>query len=247
LLLIKNYIMTKQVIGIISLFAISLTTFAQKKTPPKSTPKVVVKSSPLKTLEDSANYALGLSVVNFFSKQQGIQKINTDLLSMAINDALAGKKLLLDDNQVNMVLTTYLQQVQVAKAKPNIAACQNFLAQNKSKPGVTTTASGLQYEVITLGTGPKPTLTDTVIVHYKGTLLNGNPVDDSYSRGQPIEFALTGVIRGWTEVLQLMPAGSKYKVYIPYDLGYGSSDYNHIPGGSLLIFDIELLQVKGKS
>jgi len=134
----------------------------------------------------------------------------------------------------------------MVKSKPNIDACNNFLTVNKSKQGVVTTASGLQYEVITEGSGPKPTVKDTVVCNYKGTFLDGKEFDNSYKRGTPIEFPVTGVIRGWTEVLQLMPAGSKYKVYVPYQLGYGSNDYNGIPGGSLLIFDIELLSVKGK-
>ena len=108
------------------------------------------------------------------------------------------------------------------------------------------TASGLQYEVITEGSGPKPTVKDTVVCNYKGTFLDGKEFDNSYKRGTPIEFPVTGVIRGWTEILQLMPAGSKYKVYVPYQLGYGNNDYNGIPGGSLLIFEIELLSVKGK-
>ena len=132
------------------------------------------------------------------------------------------------------------------KSKPNIDACDNFLATNKQRPGVITTPSGLQYEVLTTGSGPKPTLKDTVVCNYKGTFINGNEFDNSYKRGAPAEFPLTNVIRGWTEVLQLMPVGSKYKVYVPYQLGYGPSDYNGIPGGSLLIFEIELMSVKGK-
>ena len=134
----------------------------------------------------------------------------------------------------------------MTKSKPTIEAGENFLASNKKKPGVTTTASGLQYEVLTQGTGPKPTLQDTVVCNYKGTFLNGTEFDNSYSRGTPAEFLLTRVIKGWTEVLQLMPVGSKYKVYVPYQLGYGGGDYQGIPGGSLLIFEIELLGIKGK-
>jgi FKBP-type peptidyl-prolyl cis-trans isomerase len=100
--------------------------------------------------------------------------------------------------------------------------------------------------VLTQGAGPKPSIKDAVVCNYKGTFLDGTEFDNSFKRGTPVEFELTRVIRGWTEVLQLMPAGSKYKVYVPYELGYGASDYNGIPGGSLLIFEIELLSVKGK-
>jgi FKBP-type peptidyl-prolyl cis-trans isomerase FklB len=197
----------------------------------------------LKTLEDSANYAMGLSVANFY-KQQGVTKINSTLVTRGISDAMSGKPALLNDAQT--VLMTYLDKQQMMKSKPNIDACNNFLADNKNKQGIVTTASGLQYEVISQGSGPKPTDKDTVVCNYKGTFLDGREFDNSYKRGTPIEFAVTRVIRGWTEVLQLMPAGSKYKVYVPYQLGYGNSDYNGIPGGSLLIFEIELLSVKGK-
>lgn len=210
--------------------------------------KTVTNATPtfrLKTLEDSANYAMGLSIANFY-KQQGVSKINSTIVSRAINDAMNGKQLLLNDAQTNNVLMAYLNGQQMVKSKPNIDACNNFLAENKKKQGVITTASGLQYEVITQGTGPKPALNDTVVCNYKGVFINGTEFDNSYTRGTPVEFPVTRVIRGWTEVLQLMPAGSKYKVYVPYQLGYGSSDYNGIPGGSLLIFDIELLSIKGK-
>ena len=136
-----------------------------------------------------------------------------------------------------------MSKMQAEKSKPRIDSGTNFLAKNKTKPGVKTTASGLQYEVITEGTGEKPTAADSVTCHYKGTLLNGTVFDNSYDRGQPITFSLGGVIPGWTEGLQLMSVGSKYKFYIPYTLGYGAFDYGPIPGGSLLIFEVELLNV----
>jgi FKBP-type peptidyl-prolyl cis-trans isomerase len=217
---------------------------AQKQTI-KPAQKTTTTSLQLKTLEDSANYAMGLSVANFY-KQQGLKKINSAIVSRAISDVMAGKPLLLYDAQANSCMMIYLNREQMAKSKPNIQAGENFLAANKTRQGVTTTASGLQYEVITQGSGPKPALKDTVVCNYKGTFLNGTEFDNSYTRGMPAQFAVTGVIRGWTEVLQLMPAGSKYKVYVPYQLGYGPSDYNGIPGGSMLIFEIELLSIKGK-
>jgi FKBP-type peptidyl-prolyl cis-trans isomerase FklB len=226
-----------------------LIVYPQNKSVNKQAAKPVQKgTSPglsLKTLEDSANYAMGMSVANFY-RSQGITKMNSSIVSRGINDALTGKKLLLNDMQANTCMMTYLNQQQTLKSKPNIDAAQNYLAENKKRPGVVTTNSGLQYEVIRQGTGPKPVVNDTVVCHYKGTFIDGTEFDNSYSRGTPAEFAVTGVIRGWTEVLQLMPAGSKYKVYVPHNLGYGSGDYNGIPGGSLLIFEIELLSVKGK-
>ena len=199
----------------------------------------------LKTLEDSANYAMGLSVANFY-KQQGVTKINSAIVTKAISDVMAGKQLLLNDMQANNCMMTYLNKQQMVKSKPIIDEGEKFLAANKNKQGVTTTASGLQYEIITQGAGSRPSLKDTVVCNYKGSFLNGTEFDNSYKRGAPAEFPVTGVIRGWTEVLQLMPVGSKYKVYVPYQLGYGSSDYNGIPGGSMLIFEIELLSIKGK-
>ena len=218
---------------------------ANKKPPTPPSQKTSSSSIQLKTLEDSANYAMGLSIANFY-RSQGITKINSTIVSKGINDALGGKQVLLNDAQANNCMMTFLNRQQELKSKPNIDAAQNFLAENKKRAGVITTGSGLQYEVIKQGTGPKPLINDTVVCNYKGTFINGTEFDNSYSRGTPAEFTLTNVIRGWTEVLQLMPAGSKYKVYVPHHLGYGSGDYNGIPGGSLLIFEIELLSVKGK-
>ncbi len=192
---------------------------------------------------DSASYAMGLHFANFY-KQQGITKCNSAIIATAINDVFAAKKPLLDDAAANSVMNNYMMKMQEQKAKGNIEAGNAFLAQNKTKPGVKTTPSGLQYEVIKEGTGAKPVATDSVTCHYKGTFLDGKSFDDSYSRGQPITFNLKGVIPGWTEGLQLMSIGSKYKFYVPYTLGYGAFDYMSIPGGSLLIFEVELLDVK---
>ena len=119
-----------------------------------------------------------------------------------------------------------------------------FLEQNKTRPGVKTTASGLQYEVVKEGTGPKPGPTDSVTCNYKGTLINGTEFDNSYTRGEPITFPLNRVIPGWTEALQLMTVGSTYKFYIPYNLAYGVNDNGPIPGGSALVFQVDLLDVK---
>ena len=148
--------------------------------------------------------------------------------------------------QANNVLMNYMNRLQEVKVKPAIQAGENFLTANKKKTGVMTTPSGLQYEVITQGTGPKPIASDSVTCNYKGSLLNGTEFDNSYSRGEPVTFAVSGVIRGWTEALQLMPVGSKYRLYVPHQLAYGISDNGPIPGGSILVFDIELLKIVGK-
>ncbi len=153
---------------------------------------------------------------------------------------------LMDDAAANTCMNNYMTKVQAEKSKPRIDSGTAFLAKNKTKPGVNTTASGLQYEVITEGTGIKPTAIDTFVCHYRGTFLDGVEFDASYNRGEPLIYPLNQVIPGWTEGLQLMSVGSKYKFYIPYNLAYGAFDYNSIPGGSLLIFEMELLDVKKK-
>jgi FKBP-type peptidyl-prolyl cis-trans isomerase FklB len=222
------------------------TTSAQVKTPvKKAVPKPATTVKVLKTLNDSASYAIGLSVVNFYT-QQGITSLNTAMLTKAINDVMGKKKILLTDEQANNCMMKLVGQKQETKAQPAIAEGQKFLSANKAKSGVITTSSGLQYEVIRQGTGPKPTINDTVEVNYAGTLINGTEFDNSYKRGQSITFPVSGVISGWTEALQLMPAGSKYKLYIPYELAYGTNEAGQIPAGSTLIFEVELIKVMGK-
>jgi len=221
-----------------------------QKTPAKTTSKPTTKkatttaktvtssTSVLKTKNDSLSYAIGLSVANFY-KQQGI-KMNTALVTRALNDIATQKKPLLTNDQANLVFMCHSNpQICV-----NVTEGEIFLVKNKKNANVKTTPSGLQYEVVTQGAGMKPGAADTVTVNYKGTLINGNEFDNSYKRGQPISFPLNGVIKGWTEGLQLMPVGSKYKFYIPYQLGYGLNDMQAIPGGSVLVFEVELLDVK---
>lgn len=214
---------------------------AEKRAVPVKKP-VTTAASPLKTLSDSASYAIGISVANFYT-QQGMTKLNASLVAKAISDVLGKKTALINDMQANSVIMQYMNQAQQSKAKPNIAAGEKFLVENKAKAGVKTTASGLQYEVVKEGTGPKPSVKDTVTVHYVGTLINGTEFDNSFKRGEPISFPVTGVIRGWTEALQLMSEGSKYKLYIPHELAYGPNDNGPIPGGSVLVFEVELLKV----
>jgi len=209
----------------------------------KINPSTVKPVSILKTLTDSASYAIGMNAGNFY-KTMGITKLNTSLVSKSINDILNGKKPLCTNETANIIMNKYMNAEQEEKSKSTIDEGNKFLSQNKLRAGVNTTANGLQYEVMTQGTGAKPVATDSVTCHYRGTLLNGTVFDDSYARGQPITFALNGVIRGWTEGVQLMNVGSKYKFYIPYTLGYGPYDYGNIPGGSMLTFEVELLAVK---
>jgi FKBP-type peptidyl-prolyl cis-trans isomerase len=227
---------------------LSVAAYAQKTNVKKTIPKKTTgttQSSSLKTLEDSASYAIGVSVANFYS-QQGLKNINTTMVAKAISDIYSKRKPVMDEATCNSVVMRLMNTMQTQKSKPNIEAGEAFLIKNKSNPAVKTTPSGLQYEIITQGTGPKPAATDTVVAHYKGALLNGTEFDNSYKRGEPITIPVNHVIAGWTEALQLMPVGSKYKLYIPYQLAYGANDNGPIPGGSVLIFEVELLSIKGK-
>jgi FKBP-type peptidyl-prolyl cis-trans isomerase FklB len=235
----------KKVFILASAFA-NLTATAQKKPAPaaKKTPVSNPSATSLKSLSDSASYAIGISVANFYT-QQGMSNLNPTIVAKAINDVMSKKKVLLNDAQANSVIMQCMNEAQSSKAKPNITAGENFLAQNKKKASIKTTASGLQYEIVREGSGRKPLLEDSVTVHYSGTLINGTEFDNSYKRGEPITFPVRGVIPGWTEALQLMSEGAKYKLYIPYQLAYGTNDVGAIPAGSVLVFEVELIKVGG--
>lgn len=234
--------MKKTTLLVLSLAVTGIAIAQPGKPAPKPAPKPVAVN-PLKNITDSASYAIGLSVANFY-KQQGVKTIKTSLVTQAINEVMAGKKTLFDETVANNVMNQYMSRMQEQKSQPRIDSGKAYCNENKKRPEVKTTASGLQYEVLVQGAGEKPTAKDSVTCHYKGTLLNGTPFDSSYDRGQPITFPLNGVIAGWTEGLQLMPVGSKYKFVIPYNLAYGAFDYGPIPGGSTLVFEVELLEVK---
>lgn len=198
----------------------------------------------LKTAEDSMSYALGILESSFF-KQQGIDAINYTALTQGMKDILENNpQPLMTPEIANNVLREKLQAAAAKKSQATVDAGRIFLAENKARPEVKTTASGLQYEVIRQGTGPIPADSSKVRVHYVGTLLDGTKFDSSRDRGQPAEFPVGAVIRGWIEGLQLMPVGSQYKFYIPYELGYGINGKPPvIPGGAVLVFDIELLDI----
>lgn len=195
----------------------------------------------MKNAVDSFSYAIGLSIANFY-KQQGVSDINNQLVMKALTDAKNGKPAL-SDEQANMSIMNYMQQARSQKAAGTRKAGQAFLAQNKTKPGVVQLPSGLQYQVLQEGTGPKPTANDQVKCHYIGSFIDGQVFESSYARNEPATFPVGGVIRGWTEALQLMPVGSKWKLFIPSELGYGDGDNGPIAGGSTLIFEVELLEI----
>ena len=189
------------------------------------------------------SYALGVIDATFF-KTQGVEKVNFALMNQGFQDVLNGKATMLTPQQCDMTVREQLQALLRKKAQVNIDAGEKFLAENRKKPGVVVTPSGLQYEVITMGTGPRPVDTSVVKVDYDGYLITGVKFDSSRDRGQPATFSLNQVIRGWTEGLSLMPVGSRFKLYVPYTLGYGEQDRGStIPGGSALVFDVELLAI----
>lgn len=178
-------------------------------------------------------------------KRSGLE-IDPDVLAASIGDVLAGKESRLKQEEMQAAMMK-AQQATVEKAeltgKANKEKGEKFLADNKGKPNIKTTASGLQHEILTEGKGPSPKATSTVKVHYKGTLTDGTQFDSSYDRGQPTEFPLNGVIKGWTEGIQLMKVGGKSRFYIPSELAYGASGPASIPPNSVLIFEVELLDI----
>ncbi|MFQ3579256.1 MAG: FKBP-type peptidyl-prolyl cis-trans isomerase [Bacteroidales bacterium] len=208
----------------------------------------------LKNNLDSVAYSIGVNLGTQFM-QQGLENVDPLVLTMGINDILKHRELLIDRNLSVSIINDYLAKVKEeqskkmeAKAGENKKVGEEFLAKNKLNKDVVTTASGLQYKIITKGNGMKPVPGDTVKVHYHGYLIDGRVFDSSVQRGEPIEFPVTGVIQGWVEALQLMPVGSKWTLYIPSELAYGSRSMpgSIIEPNSVLIFDVELLDIPNK-
>jgi FKBP-type peptidyl-prolyl cis-trans isomerase FklB len=237
----------------ISLFlltvVLSAAGFAQAKKKPavhsahKTVTHPAAAPAPLKTLRDSLSYSIGMMVANF-SKQQGISDINTVQVSNAINAEMKGSTPLLNQEQCQQLMMDYVAKIKAGKAEEAKKEGAAFLEENKKKPGVVSTASGLQYMILKEGEGPKPLATDKVKCNYEGKLIDGTVFDSSDKQGHPIEFSVGGVIRGWTEALQLMPVGSKWRLFIPSDLAYGDQQMGpDIKPGSTLIFEVELLEI----
>ncbi len=204
----------------------------------------------LKTQLDSISYALGQNYANMMKQNQ--LKINSDIFIAGLKETEAGKSKLTKEQEdkmlsaLNQMMQKKHQEAAAKKAAGNKEKGKKFLAQNKKKPNVKVTSSGLQYKVVKEGKGKKPKATDKVTVHYTGKLLDGTVFDSSVERGQPIEFGLNQVIPGWTEGVQLMKEGGKIILYIPSELGYGDRDMGQIPPGSTLIFEVELIKVGSK-
>lgn len=206
------------------------------------------KKSELSTDKAKLSYTIGQQIGRQM-KTQGID-IDSQVLASSIQDATTGKESRMKPEEMRDVMMK-TQQAETAKmsaaGKENKEKGDQFLAANKTKPGMKTTASGIQYEILTEGKGKSPKATDVVKVHYKGTLIDGTPFDSSYDRGQPAEFPLNGVIPGWTEGLQLMKIGGKNRLFIPAHLAYGEQGRPGIPPNSTLIFEVELLEIVKKA
>ena len=237
--------MKKIVLGSLFLFSVSASFAQAKKAPVKTAAKPAAKTvQPVKVMsaKDSLSYAIGVQVADFY-KMQGVESINGDMVKKGFNDVYKNAPTVTPD-QANMTIQKKLQEFMNSKSTIVKEESKKFLEANKKRAGVITLPSGLQYEIITAGTGPIPTAQDTVKAHYAGSLINGQEFDNSYKRGEPIEIPVTGVIQGWVEALQLMPVGSKWKLFIPSELGYGDRGAGRdIPGGAALIFDIELVEI----
>jgi FKBP-type peptidyl-prolyl cis-trans isomerase FklB len=205
----------------------------------------------LKTDKDKQSYAIGMNIGKSIHRD-GVD-VDPNILLRGMKDALAGGKTVLSDDEAKTVMTNLqvnMRKEQAEKAQQvgdaNKKAGDAFLAANKTKDGVITLPSGLQYKILTQGTGPKPAATDTVVCNYKGTLLDNSEFDSSYSRNQPLAIPVSGVIKGWTEALQLMPVGSKWQLFIPSDLAYGPQAKGPIGPNSTLIFEVQLLSIQEK-
>ena len=222
----------KKIISAVALLALVMPVVAQEKTQ-------------FKDPKDKASYAIGVTVGNNFTKQN--VPLNPDAFAAGVKDSMAGKPKMTEAEIADTMkaVENDMQTRQKQAAEKNKADGEKFLADNKNKPGVKTTADGLQYKVIKEGTGAQPKATDTVTVNYEGKVIDGKVFDSSYKRGEPATFPLNAVIKGWTEGLQLMKVGSKYQFFIPANLAYGErSPGPDIKPNSTLIFDVELLGIK---
>lgn len=206
--------------------------------------KTGITSTKVKSAEDSLAYAFGIA--SYFYYMSDSMDVDPVLFAKGMIDS-KNEKNTMDETTAQGFVMTYMQKRQAEKMKAmysqNIDAGEKFLAENKAREGVQETASGLQYEVITMGSGEKPAETDIVKVHYTGSLSDGTKFDSSVDRGEPAEFGVNQVMLGWQEGIQLMPVGSKFKFYIPYELGYGENGTGPIPPYSTLVFEVELIEI----
>lgn len=217
--------------------------FSQDKKQKKKRKKSKQTEMELTTTTDKISYGLGMNIGQNL-KSQGFDTLNYEAFLMAIKTAYEGGEFKMDPNAANQMINSYFEEKKVQMLAANKKAGEDFLAENGKKEGIKTLPSGLQYEVLVEGNGPKPTANDRVTTHYHGTLIDGTVFDSSVERGQPATFPVNGVIKGWTEALQLMPVGSKWRLFIPSDLAYGDRGAGaQIQPNSTLIFEVELLSI----
>jgi FKBP-type peptidyl-prolyl cis-trans isomerase FklB len=239
--------MNKFLVFVLSILLVGLGACQKTSTGPANKP---LKSEDLNSQKKKVSYAIGLDIGQNF-KARAID-IDTDILVQGFRDAQGTGKPLLTPDEIQKVMNQFQQDMmkveqekRMAQGQGNKAKEEAFLKENAKKPGVKVTASGLQYKVIKEGSGPLPKESDTVKVHYRGTLLDGTEFDSSYKRNQPAVFQLKGVIKGWTEALQLMKVGSKYQIFLPSNLAYGERGAGQVIGpNATLIFDVELLGIE---
>jgi FKBP-type peptidyl-prolyl cis-trans isomerase FklB len=205
----------------------------------------------LETEKDKTSYAIGLNVGK--SLHRDSIDVDPKIVMQGLEDALAGGQVLLTDDEVKTVLGDLQNQMRQKQEEQRQALIETnkkegdaFMAANSSKEGVVTLPSGLQYKILVAGTGPKPAATDSVVCNYRGSLLDNTEFDSSYKRGQPATFPVTGVIKGWTEALELMPVGSKWQLFIPPDLAYGERGQGPIGPNATLVFEVELVSIQAK-
>jgi FKBP-type peptidyl-prolyl cis-trans isomerase FklB len=234
----------------ILLFSILLVVFSACGKAASASAAKPLKAEDLNNQKKKVSYAIGLDIGKNFKERA--MDFDLDILIQGLRDAQGSGQPLLTAEEIQKVMTQFQQDMMKAEqekkmgqSQVNKAKEEAFLAENAKKPGITVTASGLQYMVISTGTGPMPKLTDTVKVHYRGTLLDGSEFDSSYKRNQPAVFTLNGVIKGWTEALQLMKAGSKWRIFLPASLAYGENGAGQVIGpNATLIFEVELLGIE---
>jgi FKBP-type peptidyl-prolyl cis-trans isomerase FklB len=194
---------------------------------------------------DQVSYGIGVDIANNF-KQGGLAEVNIEVLAAGMRDVLTGAELKLTEEESKEIIASYMQAKQAELTAAAVGEGETFLAENATREGITTLESGLQYEVMTAGTGALPTITDQVTTHYHGTLINGDVFDSSVERGEPATFPVNGVIAGWTEALQLMPVGSKWKLFVPAHLAYGERGAGaKIGPNTTLVFEVELISIGG--
>jgi FKBP-type peptidyl-prolyl cis-trans isomerase len=263
----KTFAVITSTLAIALLLASSQAQQPPAKTPPartKAAPAATTSKKPatgksavhtplaLKTEKDKFSYALGMNLGTSLHKQS--VPVDPVLLERGLQDGLAGKTQMTEDEAKAAIMAVQTEMRKKMEESRQAAGGVNkqqgdaFLAANKTKEGVVTLPSGLQYKILNAGTGPKPTAADSVVCNYKGTLINGKEFDSSYKGGQPVTFPVNGVIKGWTEALQLMPVGSKWQLFVPADLAYGDRGAGaDIGPGATLIFEVELVSIQDKS